>query len=325
LTPDFSTLPPSATWDSVINGSTATATFHFTPTAGDVGSNYVVNLRADSTGGTSFTNKFTVYVPTATEQKMAITEFLANPTTNSSLPNFNPLHRATDTTGISSNDIYFEIANTSTTPVDFTDWNVFQNTTKIQDFDAVNPAPPTLDANSAMVIYGGTTTDVPNLAVQSFDATGTGFILPNTTGTIILRNKTGNIVDRVVYTAANLSTNGSLTRFPTIDSPFVLQEFVSTNRTSAGLQYDGSPWTAAPQMPAGVNSIVTAIGSPLNLTFTADPAKMTTLWSASTLADTFRPVAGKQFSTTSGSFNITNSAPIGFYFISSQTNYPATP
>jgi lamin tail-like protein len=325
LTPDLSTLPPSASWDSITTGSTATAKFHFTPVPGDAGSNYTVNLLGSSTSGNSFTNKFTVYVPTATEQKVAITEFLANPTTNSSLPNFNPLHRATDTTGISSNDIYLEIANVSSTPVDFTDWVLNQGTTIIEDFDAVPPAPPALAGNSAMVIYGGSSSDTPNLTTPAFDATGTGFILPNTKGTIILRNKTGNIVDRVVYAATDLSTNGSLTRFPTIDSPLVLQELVNTNRTTAGLQYDGGPWSLASQVPAGVSNIVTVAGSPLNLTFTVDPAKMTTLWSASTLADTFRPVAGKQFPTTSGSFNITNTSPTGFYFITSQTNYPATP
>ena len=98
LSPGTGGLPASASWSGVTGGQTGTAIFHFTPTAGDAGSNYIVNLGVSSTSGNAFTNPFTVYVPTADEQQIAISEFLANPTTNSAAPNFNPLHRGTDTT-----------------------------------------------------------------------------------------------------------------------------------------------------------------------------------------------------------------------------------
>src|ERR1019366_3796881 len=118
-------LPGSASWSNVPGGQTGTATFHFTPVAGDAGSNYVVSVGVTSTSGNAFTNPFTVYVPTADEQKIAISEFLANPTTNTAAPNFNPLHRATDTIGVATNDEYIEIANLSGTDENLFGWGIY--------------------------------------------------------------------------------------------------------------------------------------------------------------------------------------------------------
>jgi len=93
--------------------------------------------------------------PRRREQKIAITEFLANPATNSSAPYFNPLHRVTDHHRHQTNDQYVEIANQSSTDV-----------TLFGDIDAGNPSAPledfmvngpTLYSSNAIVIYGGTT------------------------------------------------------------------------------------------------------------------------------------------------------------------------
>ncbi len=88
LTPVTDGLPASASWTVLNNGVVARAKFTFTPTSSDAASNYLVSIGVNSTSGNQFTTTETVYVPTADEQKMAITEFLGNPTTNTSAPHF---------------------------------------------------------------------------------------------------------------------------------------------------------------------------------------------------------------------------------------------
>ena len=323
LTPITTGLPASTHWDGIASGLNATATFHFTPTTGDASSNYVVALDSSSTSGTVSTNYWTVYVPTPTEQKIAITEFLANPTTNSSAPNFNPLHRTTDTLGISTNDQYVEIANQSSTSVQlFGDIDAGNPSVFLEDFSGTGP---TLSSSNAIVVYGGNFTESPNLPVYNEPATSGRLSLPTSgTGLIVLRNNDYHIIDRVVYNASSLSTNGSLSRFPTINSAFVPQAYISTNFTTAGRQYDGRPWNAPTQIPTGVNNIaVSAANNQVTLGFTANTSQASTLWSAGDVTGQFQVIFGQQFQTTSGAFSITN-PPSGpshqFYYITTQTN-----
>lgn len=320
LTPVTSGLPASAYWDGITGGANAAAVFHFTPTAGDSSSNYVVSITAGSTTGSSFTNTFTVYVPTAVEQKICISEFLANPTTNTAWPNFNPLHRSTDTIGVVTNDEYIEIANQSGTSVNLIGWTIDRGSVSapVQDFSVYGP---TLSSANAMVIYGGDSSESPSLPVYSEPATSGRLILSNSgINPIVLRNQNGYIVDRVVYDAVNLSTNSSLSRFPTINSPFVPQAYISTNFTTAGLQYDGGSWGSPTKVPTGVNN--TTIGVVNNqavLNFTANTTLASTLWSANDVRGPYQVIFGQQFSTTSGVFSVTNlPATMQFYFITTQ-------
>ena len=319
LTPITAGLPASANWDGITSSLNATATFHFTPATGDAGNNYVVALGSSSTSGTVSTNYWNVYVPTPTEQKIAITEFLANPTTNSSAPNFNPLHRATDTLGISTNDQYVEIANQSSTSVQlFGDIDAGNVSVFLDDFSGSGP---TLPASGAIVICGGNSTESPNLPVYYEPASSGSLSLPTSgTGVIVLRNSDYYIIDRVVYNASSLSTNGSLSRFPTANSPFVPQAYISTNYTTAGLQYDGGSWGLPTKVPTGVTGVVISmINGQAVLHFTANTSLASTLWSANNLLDPFQVVFGQQFSTSSGVFNVTNLPPTQqFYFITTQ-------
>lgn len=316
LTPITDGLPASAYWDGITSGLNATAVFHFTPTTGDASSNYIVSLGATSTSGSTFTNTFNVYVPTPDEQKICISEFLANPTTNSAWPNFNPLHRSTDTLGISTNDQYIELANLSVNSLG-SGWTIDKGNALAPIFDS-NAFGNGIASSNAIVIYGGNFTESPGLPAP-FASTG-GLLLPTSgNGVIILRNQNGYIIDRVVYSSGDLSTNSSLSRFPTANGPFVPQTYISTNYTTAGLQYDGGSWGLPTKVPTGVAVAVAVINNQAVLNFTANTGLASTLWSANNLTDPFKVVFGQQFSTSSGVFSITNLPPTQqFYFITTQ-------
>jgi hypothetical protein len=316
LTPT-GTLPTGASWSDITSGSTATAVFQYTGNSADAGNNFTIQLNVTSTAGTSYTESFTVYVPTPTEQKIAITEFLANPTTNTSAPNFNPLHRNTDTIGIVTNDQYIEVANLSDTGLG-SGWTIDKGNVLAPIFDS-NGGGVGISSSNAIVIYGGNLTESPNLPVPS--ATTGSLLLPTSgTGVIILRNQNGYIIDRVVYSASNLSSNSSLSRFPTANGPFVPQAYISTNYTTAGLQYDGGSWGLPTKVPTGVTGVVISmVNGQAVLHFTANTSLASTLWSANNLTDPFQVVFGQQFSTSSGVFTVTNLPPtLQFYFITTQ-------
>jgi Lamin Tail Domain/Immunoglobulin I-set domain len=319
LSPGTGGLPANASWSGVTGGQTGKATFQFTPASGDAGSNYVVNLGVSSTSGNAFTNSFTVYVPAADEQQIAISEFLANPTTNSAAPNFNPLHRGSDTLGSATNDEYIEIANLSGTDMYLYGWGIYNGSgTMVENFSLSGP---TLASSNAVVVYGGDSGETPNLPGSVYDenATSHALSLAASGGTIILRNQNGNIIDRVVYAAGALSTNGSLTRFPNLNGAFVPQPYVSANLNTPGLQYDGSPWNQHFKVPAGVPNVgIRVVNGQALFNFTANTSQASTLWGASTVAGPYQVITGRQFPVTVGAF--TNPAPnaLQFYYISTQ-------
>ena len=339
LTPFTDGLPASASWSDITSGPNATATFHFTPTANDAGTNYVIALGSSSTSGLANTNFWYVYVPTTQEVQIYISEFLANTTTNVNSRYFNPLHRASDTVGVLTNDQFIEIVNQSGVDLDLFGWSITDASVRRHTFQIGAPNEQLAASSSnAVVVYGGPKTgdtSPPQLPVPSFPANvGNNLGIPfSGGGVIVLRNpgyynsglgiQPGYIVDRIVYQGSNLSTNGSLARFPGLDGRlrFVPQAAINTNATTAGLQYDGSSYLVPTQIPQGVTNVTVVPGNPLKLTFTADTALTTTLWQANTLGDAFRPVTGEGFGTTSGVFNITNPPASQFYFLTTQTNY----
>lgn len=341
LTPITDGLPGSANWTGVTSGANASATFHFAPTTGDAGTNYVISLGATSTSGMNITNTWYVYVPTAQEQSVFISEFLANPTTNSSAAYFNPLHRDFDTNNIGTNNQYVEIVNVSGLDLDLYGWSITDAAARRHTFliGAPNEQLASVSSNT-VVIYGGPRTSdpqPPHIPVPSFPANvgnpSSLSLATNGTGVIILRNpkyyndglgiQPGYIVDRVVYSASDISTNGSLSRFPMPNGKlaFVPQAYVSTNATTAGLQYDGSSWLSPIQTPHTVSNVTVTAGNPLTLSFTANPSLMTTLWKADNILDSFKASGGQKFGTTSGTFSITNLPPaMQFYYLTTQTN-----
>ncbi|MEI8288192.1 MAG: immunoglobulin domain-containing protein [Verrucomicrobiota bacterium] len=320
LTPVLTGLSANSSWTKITNGLTATGLFTFTPTQADAGVNYTVQLNVSSTSGTAYAKTFTVYVPTASEQLMAITEFMANPTTNSGAAYFNPLQRPTDTIGISTNDQYVEIANMSGSDLGPYGWTL----------DNGNVSKPTFDSNggdgsgypvpaaNSLVIYGGNDSEAPGLATPK--AKSTSLLLTTSgSGVLILRNGSGLIIDRVVYSAGDLSTNGSLVRFPTINSAFVPQNYVSTNHVTPGAQYNGGSWAAATSVPQGVSPVsVSVTNNQVFLKFTANTAKAATLWRADNVAGPFTVVNGGQFASPAAIFSETNLPSSRFYFITTQ-------
>lgn len=341
LTPVTDGLPASASWSDVTSGLNATAVFHFSPTNNDAGTNYVITLNSSSTSGSQSTYNMYVYVPTAQEQKVYITEFLANTTTNVNSPFFNPLHRANDTNNILANDQFVEIANQSGSDLDLFGWSITDASTRRHTFQIGAPAEQLAASSSnAVVVYGGPKTSdpsLPQLPVRSFPANVTANLgIPfSGGGVIVLRNpgyynnglgiQPGYVVDRIVYQAGDVSTNGSLSRLPGIDGRlrFLPQAAVNTNATTAGLQYDGSSYLVPTQIPHGVPNVVVFrnVGGALQLQFTADTALTTTMWQANNPAGPFLPVTGKVFGTTSGTFGITNPLISEYYFLTTQTNY----
>jgi hypothetical protein len=316
LTPQTAGLSANSGWSGVTSGLSGAANFSFTPTSADAGSNYVVNLTVASTISATYTNTFTVYVPTASEQQIAISEFLANPTTNTGSAYFNPLKRSTDTIGISTNDQYIEVANQSSSELAL-GWTI----------DAGNVAKPIVDtfavggpvpAASSYVAYGGNQSEAVGLTTPF--GVSQGLSLKTTgSGLLILRNVGSHIIDRVVYSATDLSTNGSLSRFPTINSAFVPQPYISTNVTTAGFQYDGGSWSSPTKTPTGVNNVgITYVNGKAVFSFAANTSQASTLWSASDVTGPYSVILGQPFPTGTGTFTNANSATKQFYFITTQ-------
>jgi len=321
LTPMAGGLPGGASWSKITNGPAGTAIFSFTPVTADSGSNYQVNLAVTSTAGTAFTNAFTVYVPTTDEQGISISEVLANPTTNTSAPNFNPLKRSADTLGIVTNDEYLEIVNNSTNDL-LSGWTLDSGNLLSLLFDSKTGSGTTVFSSNSVVIYGGTSTAAPGLSTP-VAISPNGLKLPaSSSGLLILRDNSGYIIDRIVYAASDLITNGSLKRFPTFNGPFVPQPYVGTNAVAPGVQYDGSPWSKLPQIPTGVGGILTSkAGTNIVLNFSATANQASTLWSAGGVTGPYKVIYGQAFPNSAGVFTNVMSGPLRFYYITTQTNY----
>jgi hypothetical protein len=324
ITPLTDGLPASASWATgATTGTNVSASFQFQPVQADAGVNYTIALRMDNDSVVT-TNTWTVYVPTLVEQKIYISEFLANPTADSNSPSYNPLHRPNvQVASVTTADEYVELVNLSGTDVDLYNWSIADAVSVRHRF--FNGAPSEqLGSSNAVVVFGGpANTNAPVLTVPAFpaDVGSSPTLALNDTGseTIILRNATSNIVDRLVYSGTNLATGISLSRFPTINDAFVLQSYVSTNSSTAGKQYDGGAWNLATKVPAAVGGVVVTPGNPLSLGFSANTSQASTLWQADNIGDRFRVVNGQQFPTTAGVFSITNPPPAHqFYFITTQ-------
>ena len=303
---------------STANGAVVTNSFHFQPTQSDAGSNYAVALSVTTSSYGTFTNVWNVYVPTLTKQQVYITEFLANPTTDTNSPFFNPLKRSTASTNASVEDEYVEIANRSGSAVPLLNWTLSDAVQMRHQFMADNSG----KQQRRRHLWRATRWGSANLPVASFPASesSAGLALNNSgTETISLHNRNGFLVERVFYYGSNLSTNGSMSRFPTLSNCFVPQPYISTNLVTPGLQYDGGAWNLPTKVPTGVSGIAVVRGNPLTLSFTANTSWATTLWQSDTVPNKFSVVNGLQFTNTAGAFYITNPpASQQFYFITTQ-------
>jgi hypothetical protein len=119
---------PVGAWSAATGNGTRKASISYTYTAqaSDVGQNYVLTLNgAYTSSGVTSPYAWNIYVPTADEQRVYISEVFASPTTNSAFPAYNPLKRPTpDTNNVSVNDQYIEIANYSADNVSLNNWSI---------------------------------------------------------------------------------------------------------------------------------------------------------------------------------------------------------
>jgi hypothetical protein len=342
LGPSYAGLPADASWSNVTSGQTGTAVFHFSPTAADESSNYLVSLGVSSTSGNTFTNTFSVYVPTPDEQNIYISEIFANPTTNTASRAYNPLRRANDF-GVEANipvqDQYIEIANLSADPAilysGFTSWTLGNGQSTLHTFDN-DDSSGVIQPDSAYVVYGGPASSDPSYPtiLGGYPNSDSGAIEPvnaseslglsTNGGVIALYNQNGELVDRVAYPASALNT--SFSRFPTLNNALVPQAYISTNYTTAGFQYDGGLWSAPTKVPVAVTNVVIKLQGtnaiftfPVNTFGSPVTSQAYTLWSSSSLLNPFSVIYGQgPFTTASAKLTNNVSGPVNFYFITTQ-------
>jgi len=318
------TCPAGGSWATgPVTGTNPTTKFTFTATPAYAGQPLTYSAMITSPSVT-YTQTWFVYIPTPAEQMVFISEFLANPTTNSNAPHYNPLRRITVSTNIVVQDEYVEIVNLSDETIDLWNWSVEDAITTRHVFYNGGWGGEIIMPKGAIVVYGGPLNGYePQLPVPAYPAnqsTANGLALNNTGSEIItVRNGNGYPVDRVFYTGSMLSSSGSLTRFPTDCGPFVPQSYVSTNAVTPGLQYAGNSWDQPPVMPSPIKGITVIVGNPVRVQFTNDPTKVSTLWYANDLRDRFQVLFGAKISNPAGEFMITNPpADKQFYFITQQ-------
>lgn len=340
LTPSYTGLPADANWSTPVDGQTATAVFTFNPTTADQSSNYVVNLGVSSTSGNDYTYTFTVYVPTPDEQNVYISEIFAKPATNTASPAYNPLKRGNGDFGVETNipvdDQYIEIANISPDPVSlyggFFNWSLGNGQSTLHVFDNTASS-GTIEPSSAYVVYGGpdaSTSDPSEPTILGGYPNGSGgqiepvdkgesLGLSINGGVIALYDQNGYLVDRVVYPASALNT--SFSRFPTLNSGMVPQAYISTNYTTAGLQYDGGAWNAPTKVPAGVtNVVISERGTNAVFAFPVNTPQAYTLWNSGSLYGPWNVLYGQGPLINPGTGMFTNSiaGPVQFYFMTTQ-------
>jgi hypothetical protein len=235
-------LPSQAEWAFTEPvGPQVDGTFTMTAGAADQGTQFDLTLLAWNATATN-TTVWKVYVPTAVEERVAITEYLANPTGNAGAAHFNPLRRDPPAVNTSTHDEFLELANLGDTGLDLAGWSIADAVQVRHRFYESF----VLGASNAVVVYGGPLNGFPPaLDVPAFPASegSAGLALNNDGDTITLRNQVGGVVERLVYTARQVSSGGSMSRVPTIDHDFMAQTNVATLAVTPGRQYDGRRWS----------------------------------------------------------------------------------
>jgi len=326
ITPVTDGMPTNLVWHVPASaGTVLPASFDFVATPDLAGQRIAVTLTTVN-ANVSADVVWSLYVPTADEQQVTISEFLANPSADTNAAHFNPLRRplpldATYLSNLNQWDEYVEVANLSGTLFDLYNWTIADAVKIRHTFNNGSYGDPqeVLPGHSAIIVYGGPKllTNAPTLSVGSFPA-DTGTLALNDTGaeTITLRNQDGNVICRLAYNGA--SAVGSLTRFPNLNSDFVPQAYTATNPVSPGLQFNGTTFAAA--APSLTNLVSTKAATGANKTVTVQwPATagwFYTLWQANEAAGPYAVWNGAKASNNPATFVITNAvAPRSFFKI----------
>jgi hypothetical protein len=247
-------LPSSAHWSftksgaasndpTVTPGTAATATFTYTVQAADVGQAFIVGLDA-SNGSTTNQTRWSLYLPTAGERQVVISEFLADPPTRPSDPNTiyaDPLGRTKVPPGTATAASEFvELVNAGSLPIDLSGWTLGDSTAIPRHRLAGGTF---LTNGGSMVIYGGPRTGaVPVLSVPAVPASSGGLSLNNGSDALTLRNARSNLIERVEFRGGQLGSGGSLVRGYLPDGSFLPHSALVPQPWSPGLKTDGTPW-----------------------------------------------------------------------------------
>jgi len=221
-------LPSTATWELPNQpAASSQAILRYTATAADAGHAFRFGLTTDN--GQTQTWWWSLYIPTPAEQKMVISEFLANPPTGSSE--------------------FIELVNRSDEALDLKDWTLSDAAAIRHRFGNDSR----VDGGHAVVLWGGAPpgeTPAPAITQHLRASTG-GLSLNNGGDTLILRNALSNLIDRVVYRGSELTNQSSLVRRSLPDGAFVPHRTLSPEPWSPGQATAGESWRDTPsgEMP----------------------------------------------------------------------------
>lgn len=291
--PDATGLPTGAAWDfPVLTGVQVQGRFVMTAQPADRGRLFEIKLDATNASATH-SAVWQIYVPTAAEERVAIAEYLANPTGQTNAAHYNPLRRDPPSDNPSQHDEYLELVNLSDTDLDLLGWTIADAVTVRHRFYESF----ILGAKNAAIVYGGPLNGfMPNLDVPSIPASesSAGLALNNDGDTLTVRNRIGGVVERVAYPASQVSSGGSMTRFPTLDHGFVPQIRASTLVVTPGRQYDGKLWSEPPTIPpselGAISATRTAQGA-IRLTWQAQTGQTYTVLAAPAVTGPWTPLA----------------------------------
>lgn len=235
-------LPSLAAWEFTEPvGPQVDGTFTMTAGAADQGTLFDLALQAWNATATN-TTVWRVYVPSAAEERVALTEYLANPTGNADAAHYNPLRRHPPAENPSTQDEFLELTNLGDTDLDLAGWSIADAVQVRHRFYESF----TLGASNSVVVYGGPLSGFPpGLDVPAVPASegSAGLALNNDGDTVTVRNQLGGVVERLVYTARQVNSGGSMSRAPTIDHDFTAQTNVAAWTVTPGRQYDGRRWS----------------------------------------------------------------------------------
>lgn len=237
-------LPPGSGWSGAVSGEPHTGVvvtrFHLEPTPDLEGRLLLLTAAAGNGAGTNRA-VWRVYVPTAAERGLVLTEFLANPSPDPASPLFNPLRRDPPATRPGQHDEYLELVNFGTQPLELQGWQIRDATGLRHRFRD----PWVIGAGGVLVLHGGPVSGpAPGLDVATL-AAGEGIVglsLNNDGDHVALYNAITGLVFRVVYTAEQVAAAGagSLTRQPDGDGPWVAQASLGGPAVTPGRRADGS-------------------------------------------------------------------------------------
>lgn len=302
--------PPNATmqwFTQVVGDSEMDAQIIFEPAESEAGKTFDMKIVADC-GGATNTQTVRVYVPNVAERALVLSEFLANPTSDSTAAHFNPLSREFPGAKPAVEDEYLEWVNNSAATLDLSGWTIADAVRARHVF----PTNFTLAAHSALIIYGGPTNNPPRLDVPAMPASesASGLALNNTgEETILLRNAGGQLLQRIVYEGRDLSDAGSLSRWPDLNGCFLPQCDLTANAVTPGRQWDGRPYESVeePQAPQPILKVRFNSLRQCVLEWDASKPHSYQVWKASTLAGPFESIqANLVFDDGQGSFTDTD-------------------